>query len=89
MDRVAVFGNTGGGKSTLSRRLAEITHLPLYVLDVIQFDGRYRPNEKDGGKVPEDQYLKIHRNIWPGTDGSSMVTAACRQRGSGSLQRTP
>jgi len=29
MKRVAVFGNAGG-KSTLARRLAELTRLPLY-----------------------------------------------------------
>ena len=28
--KVAVFGNAGGGKSTLSRKLAELTDLPLY-----------------------------------------------------------
>lgn len=28
MKKVAVFGNTGGGKSTLSQRLAKITGLP-------------------------------------------------------------
>jgi len=27
--RVAVFGNTGGGKSTLAKRLAELTSIPL------------------------------------------------------------
>jgi adenylate kinase family enzyme len=37
MRKVAVFGNTGGGKSTLARRLAELTQLPLYPLDLIQF----------------------------------------------------
>ena len=35
MKRVAVFGNAGGGKSTLARRLAELTELPLYVLDTM------------------------------------------------------
>ena len=35
MKRVAVFGNAGGGKSTLSNRLAEITGLPLIVLDLV------------------------------------------------------
>jgi adenylate kinase family enzyme len=64
MKRVAVFGNAGGGKSTLARRLAEITGLPLHVLDIIQFpDGRYRPAEENGGKVPPDEYLKIHADI--------------------------
>lgn len=37
MQRVAVFGNAGGGKSTLAKRLAELTRLPLYPLDLIQF----------------------------------------------------
>ena len=36
MKKVAVFGNTGGGKSTLSKRLSEITGLPLYALDKIR-----------------------------------------------------
>ena len=64
MRRVAVFGNAGGGKSTLSRRLADITGLPLYTLDIVQFrDGRYFPGEKDGGKLSTDEYLKIHSDI--------------------------
>jgi len=37
MKKVAVFGNAGGGKSTLSKRLAETTALPLSILDKIQF----------------------------------------------------
>jgi adenylate kinase family enzyme len=64
MNKVAVFGNAGGGKSALSRRLAEITGLPLYVLDIIQFrGGRYRPEEKHGGKIRDEEYLTIHHDI--------------------------
>ena len=64
MKKVAVFGNAGGGKSMLSRQLAEITGLPLYVLDIIQFrEGRYRPEEQFGGKVSDEEYLEIHREI--------------------------
>jgi adenylate kinase family enzyme len=64
MKKVAVFGNAGGGKSTLSTRLAEITGLPLYTLDIIQFrDGKYRPDEKDGGKLPDEEYVSIHREV--------------------------
>src|SRR5215475_15197892 len=71
--RVAVFGNAGGGKSTLARRLAAATRLPLYVIDMIQ----YRPG---GGEVPHDEYLRIHaellrRDEWI-IDGFGSVTSA-------------
>ncbi len=56
MKKVAVFGNAGGGKSTLSRKLSEITHLPLYVLDKIQ----YKPG---GVVVPYDEYKRTHEEI--------------------------
>ncbi len=64
MKRVAVFGNAAAGKSTLARRLAELTDLPLYPLDTIQFRaGRYRADEKDGGKIPHGEYLTIHADL--------------------------
>ena len=56
MRKVAVFGNAGGGKSTLARRLAELTRLPLYPLDMIQF----RPG---GGEVPRDDFLRAHAEL--------------------------
>jgi adenylate kinase family enzyme len=64
MRKVAVFGNAGGGKSTLARRLAEITGLPLYVIDIIQYsDGVFQADKKDGGKVSPEEYARMHRNI--------------------------
>ena len=56
MKRVAVFGNTGGGKSTLSKRLAEITGLPLVPLDLMQ----YRPG---GEKVPHAEFKAAHDEL--------------------------
>ena len=56
MKKVAVFGNAGGGKSTLSRRLSEITDLPLYVLDKL----KYQPG---GIEVPEEDYQHLHQQI--------------------------
>jgi adenylate kinase family enzyme len=56
MKRVAVFGNAGAGKSTLSRGLAEITGLPLYVIDKMQF--------KEGGDpVPQEEFLAAHAKL--------------------------
>ena len=56
MKKVAVFGNSGGGKSTLSKRLAELTGLPLVVLDLLQ----YKPG---GAEVPDEEYQAIHQEI--------------------------
>jgi adenylate kinase family enzyme len=57
MKRVAVFGNAGGGKSTLARRLAELTRLPLYTVDEMRF--------ADGGDKPATQeaFLKTHAEL--------------------------
>lgn len=56
MKKVAVFGNAGGGKSTLSKRLAALTNIPLYPLDMIQY-------RAGGAKVPHDDYLKAHAEL--------------------------
>lgn len=56
MKKVAVFGNAGGGKSTLSRKLAEITGLPLYIIDKIQF-------KAGGEKVKFEDYRQIYDRI--------------------------
>ena len=77
MKKVAVFGNAGGGKSTLARRLAELTGLPLYVIDMMQF-------RAGGAKVPHDVFLRPHANSCVATNGSSMALAIWRPPGSGS-----
>jgi adenylate kinase family enzyme len=56
MKKVAVFGNAGGGKSTLAKQLAKLTGLPLYPLDLIQFC-------PGGIKVPHEEYLKLHSDL--------------------------
>lgn len=56
MQKVAIFGNTGGGKSTLSKKLADMTELPLYVLDKIE----YKPG---GEKVDYQDYRQAHDRI--------------------------
>jgi adenylate kinase family enzyme len=56
MKRVAIFGNAGGGKSTLARRLSNATGLPLYALDLIRF-------RADGSTVAQEDYAKAHADI--------------------------
>jgi len=53
MNRIAVFGNAGGGKSTLSKRLAEMTGLPWVPLDSLQ----YQPG---GGEVSHAEFKAAH-----------------------------
>jgi adenylate kinase family enzyme len=76
--KVAVFGNAGGGKSTLAKSLAELTHIALYPLDRIQY-------RAGGGEVPYDEYLKAHaellqRDAWiiDGYGCASRPGSACR-----------
>lgn len=56
MKRVAVFGNAGGGKSTIARRLAELTGLPLYVVDMMQYTA-------GGVEVPHHELLQAHADL--------------------------
>jgi len=56
MKRVAVFGNAGGGKNTIARRLAELTRLPLYVVDMMQF-------RAGGVKIPQHEFSQAHAEL--------------------------
>ncbi len=56
MKKIAVFGNSGGGKSTLSKRLAELTGLPLVALDLIEY-------KSGGGEVPDEEYQAAHNQL--------------------------
>lgn len=56
MNKVAVFGNAGGGKSTLSKHLATVTGLPLIPLDRI----KYKPG---GGEVSPEEYKERHDQL--------------------------
>ena len=60
MKRVAVFGNAGGGKSTLARQLAKATGLPLYPIDIIKFRAAtYRPDSA----ITQEEYQKLHADL--------------------------
>lgn len=52
MEKVAVFGNAGGGKSTLSKQLSELTGLPLYSLDQVKDQARN-----------DEHYNQIHQQL--------------------------
>ncbi len=73
MRRVTIFGNAGGGKSTLAGALAARTGLPLHVIDMMRW-------RNGGAAVPEAEYLALHAALlrqerWI-IDGFDNVTTA-------------
>ncbi|QFZ91220.2 adenylate kinase [Synechococcus elongatus] len=56
MNKVAVFGNAGGGKSTLSKSLSITTGLPLVALDLL----KYKPG---GGEFSYEEYKSAHDKV--------------------------
>lgn len=56
MKKLAIFGNAGGGKSTLARNLALLTGLPLHQLDLMQY-------RAGGVAVPHDEFLAAHARV--------------------------
>lgn len=54
--RISIVGNAGGGKSTLSRRLANSHNLPLFEIDSILWQKGWKP-------TPEEDYNAIHQDI--------------------------
>ena len=56
MNKIAVFGKPGGGKSTLSKKLAATTGIQLCPLDLIEY-------KKNGERVSPEEYSKKHAEI--------------------------
>ncbi|GIF45999.1 adenylate kinase family enzyme [Asanoa ferruginea] len=56
MDRVAIVGCGGSGKSTVARRLAAILDAPLTHLDAIYYDEGWRP-------MPQDEFAARQREL--------------------------
>ena len=59
MTRIALLGNAGGGKSTLSRRLRDRLKLPLHSIDQLQWRPGWTP-------VPADELAEAHVRILGG-----------------------
>jgi adenylate kinase family enzyme len=53
MQRIAIIGNAGGGKSVLARRLSGVLDLPVYQFDDLQ----WRPGWT---RTPEDEIQAMH-----------------------------
>jgi adenylate kinase family enzyme len=56
VNKIAVIGISGSGKSTFSRKLAEQTGLPLFHMDQLFWKGNWE-------EVPESEYLIAHHQL--------------------------
>ena len=56
MNKVAVFGKPGGGKSTLSKKLSAETGIKLCALDLIE-------HKKNGERVSPEEYSRKHTDL--------------------------
>ena len=55
MKKIMILGKLGNGKSTLSRRLAFATQLPLHALDMIE----YKKMARGSNRLHTVKYMKI------------------------------
>ncbi|WP_293268182.1 adenylate kinase [Neptunomonas sp.] len=56
MNKIAVFGKPGGGKSTLSLKLSVAKDIQLCPLDLIEY-------KQNGERVSLDEYSKMHTEL--------------------------
>lgn len=75
MEKVAVFGNAGAGKSTLSKRLAAITGLPWVPLDCLKYKPGGEAVAPAEFKLAHDRLLQQERWIIDGFGSLDTVWA--------------
>lgn len=56
MKKIVVFGKPGSGKSTFSKQLEKVAGIPLYPLDLIEY-------QANGEKVSTARYSQIHAEL--------------------------
>jgi adenylate kinase family enzyme len=78
MRRILVIGNSGGGKSTLARRLGEKLGLPVIHLDVLFWKPGWVESDKDEFKLRVAEALKGPAWISDGNFSSSFDVSMAR-----------
>ncbi|MGI5152334.1 hypothetical protein ACQEVC_39180 [Plantactinospora sp. CA-294935] len=66
MDRIAIIGCGGSGKSTVARRLARILDAPLTHLDAIYYDEQWNPLPQDEFAAQQEKLVASERWVIEG-----------------------
>ncbi|CAE7119085.1 unnamed protein product [Rhizoctonia solani] len=69
--KIAIVGNSGTGKSTLSAHLAELLNLPTLSLDHVHWNPGWVETPKDDFKDQVQQFMDAHPDGWV-IDGNYM-----------------
>ena len=78
MQRIAVIGNAGGGKSGLCRKLGRALDIPLFPIDKIQWEPGWVAAPYDEIKAKHDRILAQEKWILDGPEGCPMLPVTGR-----------
>ena len=72
MKRIIIIGSGGAGKSTLARKLGELTNLPVIHLDSVFWKPYWTPTPKDEWTKSVAEIISAEKWIVDGNFGSTM-----------------
>lgn len=72
MNKIAVIGSGGAGKSTLSRRMSEVLDIPVYHLDAYYWKPDWIPTETEEWIQVQSELMKKEQWIIDGNYGRTM-----------------